>query len=511
MTQQISLLTQMIEEFIVIHKETGKKTPVPELIQTDTNTVITEIQELKQMISETKATPTCITTTINEQSEDVKKVLEPITITMKTMMKDINEMKEFNTNQLAFQSNSGLGAELAIAEIKDKIDELRNYPCAPPMGRETNVRVAASPYKPPQKTYANANFTPQKTITSTRKFDTRKANWEVFKQELTTESSSNQINKEIIGQIKTTQDLDIMVDKYTQCISAACSKAIPLIKPKKAKKAAICTTTSFIESKINSTRKYNTRKANWSHFNVELKRALDNNGLTKERIGVIRTTQEIDEFVKTYTECITRAFDETIPKIERKQLPKAAKWWNTEIKEKKEIMIRLRRRIRNAHPTRKNWVIEQYLEARKQYKESIEDATTKSWKELCTNEQKENVWQRTYRILKVCSNVEGDKLLKDQNGTIRSEKGSATLLAETFYPKDNPNTDTKEQDDIRTKTNELIAQLENKALEVKTPFARTEINQILSNMSTKKAPGDIIVKLGIIHKRQIKRYKVITL
>ncbi|CAG5036674.1 unnamed protein product [Parnassius apollo] len=249
------------------------------------------------------------------------------------------------------------------------------------------------------------------------------------------------------------------------------------------------TTTSFIESKINSTRKYNTRKANWSHFNVELKRALDNNGLTKERIGVIRTTQEIDEFVKTYTECITKACDETIPKIERKQLPKAAKWWNTEIKEKKEIMIRLRRRIRNAHPTRKNWVIEQYLQARKQYKESIEDATTKSWKELCTNEQKENVWQRTYRILKVCSNVEGDKLLKDQNGTILSEKGSATLLAETFYPKDNPNTDTKEQDDIRTKTNELIAQLENKALEVKTPFARTEIDQILSNMSPKKAPA----------------------
>ncbi|CAG5056717.1 unnamed protein product, partial [Parnassius apollo] len=248
------------------------------------------------------------------------------------------------------------------------------------------------------------------------------------------------------------------------------------------------TTTSFIESKINSTRKYNTRKANWSHFNVELKRALDNNGLTKERIGVIRTTQEIDEFVKTYTECITKACDETIPKIERKQLPKAAKWWNTEIKEKKEIMIRLRRRIRNAHPTRKKWVIEQYLQARKQYKESIEDATTKSWKELCTNEQKENVWQRTYRILKVCSNVEGDKLLKDQNGTILSEKGSATLLAETFYPKDNPNTDTKEQDDIRTKTNELIAQLENKALEVKTPFARTEIDLILSNMSPKKAP-----------------------
>ncbi|CAK1589382.1 unnamed protein product [Parnassius mnemosyne] len=247
---------------------------------------------------------------------------------------------------------------------------------------------------------------------------------------------------------------------------------------------------SFTEIKINSTRKYNTRKANWCRFNSEFRKTLDNNGLTKKRIEEIMTTQQVEEIVNTYTESITKACDETIPKINRKKVSKAAKWWNTEIKEKKEIMIRLRRRIRNAHPTRKNWVIEQYLEARQQYKKSIEDATTKSWKELCTNEQKENVWQRTYRILKVCSNREEDKLLKDQNGAILSEKESAILLAETFYPKDSSNTDTKDQNEIRTKTNEFIAQFGNNATEIKTPFARTEIDQILSNMNPKKAPGE---------------------
>ncbi|CAG4932972.1 unnamed protein product [Parnassius apollo] len=158
------------------------------------------------------------------------------------------------------------------------------------------------------------NFTPQKTITSTRKFDTRKANWEVFKQELTTESSSNQINKEIIGQIKTTQDLDIMVDKYTQCISAACSKAIPLIKPKKAKKAAI--------------------------------------------------------------------------------------WWTKELTLKKEEMIRIRRRIRNAHPKRRNFVIDLYLKAREEYIHSIETAATQSNEEADAADKSAATSHRSYEFLK---------------------------------------------------------------------------------------------------------------
>ncbi|CAG5029096.1 unnamed protein product [Parnassius apollo] len=125
------------------------------------------------------------------------------------------------------------------------------------------------------------NSVPQKTITSMRKFDTRKANWAVFKQELTTELSSNQVNKEIIGKIKTTQDLDIMIDKYTQCISSACTKAIPLITKQAKKVAAI--------------------------------------------------------------------------------------WCTRELKLKKEEIIRIRRRIRNAHPKRRNCVIDLNLKAREEY------------------------------------------------------------------------------------------------------------------------------------------------
>ncbi|CAG5027188.1 unnamed protein product [Parnassius apollo] len=350
MTNQLEGLTMSINKLSKLQAEEPPHLPVQAEIRAPDDCrfgeIINHSLEIKDMIQTLQNIPP----TGIDQRKELEAALHPIAHMVKTLLAEISELKDCTTANAVFQGNSGLGTELAVTDIKDKIEELRKV-----FSNRQNTDYN-------NKEYHDNNTTPQPSVTK---------------------SSSPH--------------------KLTYAEATAC--------------------------------------------------------------------------------------DETIPKIERKQLPKAAKWWNTEIKEKKEIMIRLRRRIRNAHPTRKNWVIEQYLEARKQYKESIEDATTKSWKELCTNEQKENVWQRNYRILKVCSNVEEDKLLKDQNGAVLSEKGSATLRAETFYPKDNPNTDTKEQDEIRTKTNELIAQLENKALEVKTPFARTEIDQILSNMSPKKAPG----------------------
>ncbi|CAG5009324.1 unnamed protein product [Parnassius apollo] len=188
---------------------------------------------------------------------------------------------------------------------------------------------------------------------------------------------------------------------------------------------------------------------------TELEKAINKKGLSKESIEEIKTPIALDETVVEYTECILEACNKIIPIIKRKQMPKAAKWWNAELKEKKDEMIRIRRRIKNAHPKRKNHVIQQYLIAKEEYTRNIERASTKSWKELCTKEEKETIWQRTYRILKVCTNREEDKLLRDQNGELLSTKESAVLLAKTFYPDDNSNTDTEEQTEIREKVKRI--------------------------------------------------------
>ncbi|CAK1593607.1 unnamed protein product [Parnassius mnemosyne] len=276
------------------------------------------------------------------------------------------------------------------------INKIKNW-------RVDEIFSTLSNHKPILYELVLENSIPEKTIISTRKFDTRKANWEAFKQELTIELSGKQVNKEIIEQIKTTQDMDIMIDKYTQCISSACFKVIPTIKSKKTKKAAI--------------------------------------------------------------------------------------WWTKELKLKKEEMVRTRRRIRNAHPKRRKLVIELYLKARDEYIHSIETAATQSWKDLCSTEEKENVWQRTYRILKVCSNTEEEKLLRNKDGTILSERESANLLAETFFPWDSVDTDTEEQVNLRNSVQELTRKLENNTLKTVQPFTTAEIEHVFHNMNPKKAPG----------------------
>ncbi|CAG5039743.1 unnamed protein product, partial [Parnassius apollo] len=242
------------------------------------------------------------------------------------------------------------------------------------------------------------------------------------------------------------------------------------------------------QRKINSTRKFNTRNADWNSFRTELEKAIDTKGITKESIEKVRTIEDLDKTVVDYTECILEASSKTIPTIKRKQISKAAKWWNAELKEKKDEMIRIRRRIKNAHPRRRDHVIQQYLIAKEDYTTSIERASTKSWKDLCNKEEKETIWQRTYRILKVCTNREEDKLLRDQNGEILSAKQSAALLAETFYPKDSCNTDTEEQSEIRERVKELITRINNQHTDTMRLFTQVEIEHILNNMDPKKAP-----------------------
>ncbi|CAK1583171.1 unnamed protein product [Parnassius mnemosyne] len=238
-----------------------------------------------------------------------------------------------------------------------------------------------------------------------------------------------------------------------------------------------------------STRKYNTIKADWIKFTHEFKEELNRRDINVNTIREIKLVENLNEIVDSYTHSILYACDKAIP-LTKTKLIKTAVWWNKEITEMKKETIRRRRRIRNANPNRRQYVIEQYQEAKAKYKSMIEEAATNSWKTLCTKEEKENLWQRTYRIIKICTKREEDKLLRDIGGTILTERKSAELLAETFYPNDYLDTDTNEQVELRNRSKQKAKQLENSIINIKQPFTAYEIESIFKNMSPKKAPGD---------------------
>ncbi|CAK1584821.1 unnamed protein product [Parnassius mnemosyne] len=237
------------------------------------------------------------------------------------------------------------------------------------------------------------------------------------------------------------------------------------------------------------TKIYNTKKANWEKLKNDLKAELQKQNIVKNKIEEIKSHQELEDITNKYTQCILAACNNSIPLIKQERKTKIAPWWNNEIQEKKVIMIRKRRRIKNAHPGRRKHVVELYLEARRDYINAIENATTISWVNLCNKEEKESMWQRTYRILKICSNREEDKLLRNSSGRILSEIESAEYLANTFYPEDNPDMDNEEQAEMRNNTQNIINKINNEHIPTPNLFTQNEIEQILRNINPKKAPG----------------------
>ncbi|GBP96810.1 Retrovirus-related Pol polyprotein from type-1 retrotransposable element R1 [Eumeta japonica] len=75
-------------------------------------------------------------------------------------------------------------------------------------------------------------------------------------------------------------------------------------------------------------------------------------------------------------------------------------WWTAELSALKKDVLRKKRRIRNAAPTRKKAVIEDYLTAKTIYTQKAEIAQTESWKEYCTTQDKESMWDKVYRVIR---------------------------------------------------------------------------------------------------------------
>ncbi|GBP92059.1 hypothetical protein EVAR_67787_1 [Eumeta japonica] len=63
---------------------------------------------------------------------------------------------------------------------------------------------------------------------------------------------------------------------------------------------------------------------------------------------------------------------------------------------------------KNAAPIRRQYVIGEYLQTKKEYQQKAEEAQTKSWKEFCAAQERETMWENIYWL--------------------------AELLAQTFYP-----------------------------------------------------------------------------
>ncbi|KAJ2947204.1 hypothetical protein O0L34_g16912 [Tuta absoluta] len=234
-----------------------------------------------------------------------------------------------------------------------------------------------------------------------------------------------------------------------------------------------------------STRRYSTKKAKWIDFGNEMRKNMAEKNLNTDQIRNISSTADLENTVREYTECVTRTCDQLIPKITKKSR-KNFPWWTDKLQALKHEMFTKKRRIRCAALRRRPHVVNEYTKAKMAYEEEALLAQTQSWKEFCSTQDRESMWDGIYRVIGCTARKTEDLPLVKEGKTLEPIE-SAQWLAQTFFPDDTSENDTADHLAVRQRAEQIGDPIPND--KVDPPITITELTQAMSSFNPKKAPG----------------------
>lgn len=235
-----------------------------------------------------------------------------------------------------------------------------------------------------------------------------------------------------------------------------------------------------------STRIYNTKKAKWSDFNTHFKASLVENDITPAAVSNVTNPEDLELLITTYTQLIHRSCEEAIPRLGSPKRDARPPWWTPSLDRLKKEALAKKRRIRNAASSRRHFTIEEYVLAKQAYTTAATEAATANWKEFCSKQDRESMWDGIYRVLRKTARRQDDALLRNTAGETLSPEQSADLLAKTFYPDDSTNAEQP----YHTALRRLAVDKSPQGLSADDPpFTPAELEMVLQNQNPKKAPG----------------------
>ncbi|XP_045537326.1 uncharacterized protein LOC123721737 [Papilio machaon] len=235
----------------------------------------------------------------------------------------------------------------------------------------------------------------------------------------------------------------------------------------------------------SSTREYNTRKANWSEFRSKLASRWQERGITPAEIEGTVDRENLERQVDRYVETVVDVCEETMPKIGKRRrtgLP----WWSEKLSDLKAKVLRYKRRVRCAAQVRREWVVQQYVDAKDEYLREVRRAQTESWKSFCGRQTRESMWDGIYRVIgRTTKRSEDIPLVR--GGTALGGEESARVLAETFFPEDSLGEDDAAHTEMRRMAETVNGGSHSEVCD--PPFTRHELMWAASSFNPKKAPG----------------------
>ncbi|GBP33601.1 Retrovirus-related Pol polyprotein from type-1 retrotransposable element R1 [Eumeta japonica] len=237
---------------------------------------------------------------------------------------------------------------------------------------------------------------------------------------------------------------------------------------------------------FRSTRIYNTAKARWLEFLTAFGSAKEERALTDEMVETVDLCDRLDEVVDLYTECVQHAYDTAISRkrsVRRLKLP----WWSPKLEGLKKDANAKKWCFRNAAPSRRRYVVEEYVRANEVYERAAADVQTTSWKRFSTARDRESIWDGVYRVIRDTEKNREDVLLINDSEQTCSPYESAVLLANTFFPDDSVDTDDPYRTEVRRQTDGSVC-LPARRLQISSPgWTRLSLGQ------KKKCPSRLLI------------------
>ncbi|GBP86666.1 hypothetical protein EVAR_60517_1 [Eumeta japonica] len=118
-------------------------------------------------------------------------------------------------------------------------------------------------------------------------------------------------------------------------------------------------------------------------------------------------------------------------------------WWSPELEGLKKDAHTKKRRIRNTTPSRREYVVGEYVQAKEVYERAATEAQPASRKRFCSAQDGKSLWDSICRIIRKTGKNREDVLLQTDPGRVLGPNESTTLLTETFFPDDRVDTEIR--------------------------------------------------------------------
>jgi ribonuclease HI len=234
-----------------------------------------------------------------------------------------------------------------------------------------------------------------------------------------------------------------------------------------------------------STRLYNTNRADWKKFETTYLNECGAHNIQPDKLLHSPSAASLEDMIDEWMNVIDKACKGSMKELRSFRTKRRWVWWNKDLTDLKVCMRRTKRQMQNsASVWRRDTLLQEFIRMKEDFRKAKAEAKRNSWRMFCEGQKYESIWKSLYRVLKAKRRPAPSNL--HCNGIFfGSGNDTATGILNHFFPV--------------VDGGDLQPSLDTDNLGLPDhPFTIEEIKQILDRMNPKKSPGEDHMDASIV-------------